>query len=321
MSDRYGYLFAHFVEDPDGHGEKLYLTRSIGDDPTRWERLNAGQPVLESTIGTTGMRDPFVVRTDHGFTMLATDLRIYGGDDAGWDAWTRRGSRSLVIAESTDLRTWSTPRLAEVAPPEAGMAWAPEVIRLPGSADYHVYWSSTLFDPEDRNHEGDSYSRILISRTRDFHTFSPPTVLVDAGRPVIDMSAIVHEGRIHRFLKEEDSRPDSRLLYHETGTDFFADDFRLLAERIGDDMYSKVEAPIAFRDNHRQIWYLLIDQYERRPQGYFGFWTDDLNSGRWTPFDADEFVLPVATKHGTVLSLSRDEWTALGALAGEDYAE
>ena len=63
MSDtaNFGYLMVHFVEDPASHAEKIFFSLSRGEDPTRWYRLNDGQPVLESRIGTTGVRDPHLV--------------------------------------------------------------------------------------------------------------------------------------------------------------------------------------------------------------------------------------------------------------------
>ncbi|MEK8227298.1 hypothetical protein NKG05_16220 [Oerskovia sp. M15] len=42
--DQYGYLLVHFVEDHEGHGERIYFTLSRGDDPLRWRRLNGGEP-------------------------------------------------------------------------------------------------------------------------------------------------------------------------------------------------------------------------------------------------------------------------------------
>jgi len=313
--DLYGYVLVHFMEDPEGHSEKIFLSRSVGDDPSRWERLNAGRPILESQLGTTGVRDPYLIRTDQGFTVLATDLRVWGESGQDWDGWTRRGSRSLVFWDSPDLLTWSPPRLVEVAPPTAGMAWAPEAVRDPDTGDFLVFWSSKLYEPDDPGHTAPSYSRIMVARTRDFHSFTPPEVLVDSGRSVIDMTAVQLDGRVHRILKEEPEPADSRKVYHEVGSGFFADDFRTLATRIGDELFSKVEAPLIFRDNHRERWYLFVDQYERRPQGYFGFWTDDLGSGTWTAFAPEEFHMPPDTKHGAVVPLRRSEWERLSELS------
>ncbi|WP_251153418.1 glycoside hydrolase family 43 protein [Cellulosimicrobium sp. Marseille-Q4280] len=304
---RFGYLLVHFVEDPYGHEEKIHYSLSRGDDPTAWDRLGA---VVESRLGTTGLRDPHVVRSPGGdeFFLVATDLRVFGGDDAGWDAWQRHGSRSLVVARSTDLVQWSEPRLVEVAPPEAGMAWAPEAFWDARSGHYVVHWSSTLYDPADTQHAGESYSRILCATTTDFVTFSPARVLLDTGRTTIDTTMIEHDGRVFRFHK--DNSPGGRELYMDVVPHALSDDAVVLAERIGADRFGQVEGPLVFRANDAERWYLFVDQYGEAGQGYRPFVTHDLASGRWAPVDGS-FDLPDRTKHGVVLPLYGDEWHRL----------
>lgn len=317
MTDGYGYLLAHFREDPSGYAERIHFSLSEGDSPLRWRPLWGGGPVLTSDIGTTGVRDPAIVRDDDGrFHVLATDLRVWGGDEAGWDVWRRRGSRSLILWDSDDLVRWTGPRAVEVAPPTAGMAWAPETIADPGTGERLVFWSSTLFAEHDRRHEGETYSRILAARTRDFVRFSPAEVLLDAGRDIID-TAIVRDGdRVVRFSKHEVRGPDGWGVYQEVGSGLLADDFRVVATRIGADLFEDVEAPMVVPDPAvAGRWYLFLDQYSRAPQGYFALVTDDIGSGRWAPVPAEEVAIRPATKHGTVLRLTRDEWERLAALA------
>ena len=55
-NDPYAYLLVHFLEDPDGYAERIYLDVSDGDNPHRWIPLNGGRTVLTSDIGTTGVR-------------------------------------------------------------------------------------------------------------------------------------------------------------------------------------------------------------------------------------------------------------------------
>lgn len=306
---RFGYLLVHFVEDPDGYGERIHLSLSDGDDPRRWVRLHGGAPVLTSSLGTTGVRDPAIVRSPLGFFIVATDLRIYGGDERGWDEWTRTGSRSLIVWHSDDLVTWSPPWSVEVAPPTAGMAWAPEVLYDPDRDDFLVYWSSKLYAEDDPEHRGDSYSRILGARTPDLRSFDEPLVLLDAGDDVIDTVMFEHNGRVHRFSKA--SSPE-RKLYHEVGPDLVSDErFEVVATRIADDLFDPVEGPLIFRHNHELRWYLWVDQYQQRPQGYLALTTTDLTSGRWDLVDG--FELPPNTKHGGVLPLVDDEWERLAA--------
>ena len=304
----FGYLLVHFVEDPDGYGEQVHFSLSDGDDPCSWSRLNHGRPVLRSDLGTTGVRDPSIVRGADGFFIIATDLRIYGGDGAGWDAWTRRGSRDIVVWRSTDLVTWSEPWTLEVAPPTAGMAWAPETLYDSDRGEFLVFWSSALYDPEDLDHQGEAYSRILAAWTPDFRRLGAPRTLVDRGTAVIDTTMLVQDGVVHRISKQESFSSDSDRVFHEIGPEIFSDDYRTVATRIGADLHERLEGPLLFGDHHDETWYLFLDQYDHRPQGYVGFRTADLTTGRWEPIPPDQFHMPPNTKHGGVLPLRGSEW-------------
>src|SRR5688572_17928084 len=58
-----GYLMAHFTGE-SATGEQIYLAHST--DGLRWTDLNNGSPVLLSTVGTRGVRDPALVRSPAG---------------------------------------------------------------------------------------------------------------------------------------------------------------------------------------------------------------------------------------------------------------
>lgn len=309
----YGYLLVHFIDDPVGHGERIYCSLSDGDTPLRWTRMNHGEPVLESRLGTTGVRDPYLVRGDGEFYLIATDLRVVGGDDLGWSEWTRVGSRNLVVWRSDDLVEWSEPWLAEVAPPTAGMAWAPEATFDATTGRFQVYWSSHLYSEDDPNHRADSYSRVLVSETEDFREFSEPTIMIDRGHSVIDTTLVRHQGRVYRFSKDDGDLPDSDKVFQEVGSGILTDDFTVVTTRIADDLFDDVEGPLIFRDHESGKWHLWVDQYSLSPQGYIPLVSDDLAAGDWTPLGADEFSLPAGTKHGVVLPLRDGEWDRLAA--------
>ena len=75
-TDPYGYLLVHFLEDPDGYAERIYMDLSDGDNPHRWIPLNGGEPLLTSTIGTTGVRDPHITRNpETGVWKASADAR------------------------------------------------------------------------------------------------------------------------------------------------------------------------------------------------------------------------------------------------------
>ncbi|WP_324610876.1 immunoglobulin-like domain-containing protein, partial [Streptomyces scabiei] len=74
-----GYMFSYFTGEGTSDGEQLYAALSKGNDPLKWRELNEGKPVLTSTLGEKGLRDPFIIRSPEGdkFYQIATDLRIY----------------------------------------------------------------------------------------------------------------------------------------------------------------------------------------------------------------------------------------------------
>ncbi|MDR6144059.1 hypothetical protein QE375_003613 [Microbacterium foliorum] len=198
-----GYLYVHFKRESED-GEQIQLALSNGNDPLHFDDLNGGRPVLRSVVGERGVRDPYLVQSpvDGRYFMVATDLRLHGSPD--WDRSLRRGSRSIVVWESTDLVDWGEGRLVQVASTEGGNAWAPEGVWDPEQDAFLVYWSSMLYDNE--RHQGESYNRIMCATTRDFREFSQPRVWIDRGWPTIDATVIRHDGRYYRFLKDERAR-------------------------------------------------------------------------------------------------------------------
>ncbi|TCC46969.1 hypothetical protein E0H73_43690 [Kribbella pittospori] len=78
----YGYLYVHFKRE-SVDGEQIYFALSDGNDPLHFDDLNDGKPVLYSTSGECGVRDPHIVRSPEGdrFYLVATDLRLAAGLD------------------------------------------------------------------------------------------------------------------------------------------------------------------------------------------------------------------------------------------------
>ena len=60
-----GYVFAYF-RDNTVAGEKIFLAASNGNNALDWKELNNGNPILTSTKGTKGLRDPFLIKVHPG---------------------------------------------------------------------------------------------------------------------------------------------------------------------------------------------------------------------------------------------------------------
>ncbi len=137
-----GYLFAYFTGEDTSEGEQIYFALSNGNNPLDWLELNNGKPVLTSSLGEKGVRDPFLYRSSNGdkFYLIATDLKVFG--NGNWHRAVTEGSRNIMLWESTNLIEWSNQRMVEIAPPEAGCAWAPEIHYDKSSCEYIIFWAS-----------------------------------------------------------------------------------------------------------------------------------------------------------------------------------
>ncbi|NUT24635.1 MAG: family 43 glycosylhydrolase [Streptomyces sp.] len=304
-----GYMFSYFTGEGTADGEQLYAALSKGNDPLKWRELNDGKPVLTSTLGEKGLRDPFIIRSPEGdkFYQIATDLRIYGNGD--WDRSQRTGSKSIMVWESTDLVHWTNQRLVKVSPDSAGNTWAPEAFYDAGRGEYVVFWASKLYDNEA--HSGDTYNRMMYATTRDFYTFSEPKVWIDRGYSVIDSTMIQHDGTYFRLSKDErnnsSSTPNSKFIFEEKSDSILDPSWTAVAEGIGKGAMSAAEGPLVFKSNTEDKWYAFLDEFGGR--GYLPFETTDLASGTWTP--STGYDLPAKPRHGTVLPVTQAEYDRL----------
>lgn len=295
-----GYLFTTFRDEATPMSEQIYF--GISQDGRQWEALNNGNPVLVSDVGESGVRDSFLLRAHDGkkVWLIATDLCVHRNRD--WTRNTHAGSRSIVIWESTDLVHWSKPRLALVAPGDAGCVWAPEAIYDEKSKDYLVYWASTT--------AGDNFSkqRIWAARTKDFKTFGQPFVYVEKPDHVIDID-IVRDGKnFYRFSKDDKSKAVSM----ELSTNLMGPWEKISSFTAGTG--KNFEGPICFQLKSNGIgratsWCLLLDNVSDRigagAFGYVAFTSTNPASGQFTP--ATNFHFPYPFRHGSVLPISTSE--------------
>ncbi|MFF4059543.1 family 43 glycosylhydrolase [Streptomyces sp. NPDC001668] len=308
-----GYLFAYFTGEGTADGEQIRYALSRGNDPLHWRELNQGKPVLTSTTGEKGLRDPFVIRSPEGdkFYLIATDLRMYRNSSGSWDDVQRHGSKSVMIWESTDLVHWTDQRLVKVAPDNAGNTWAPEAYWDAGLGEYVVFWASKLYADEDPGHTGSTYNKMLYATTKDFRTFSAPKVWDDPGYSVIDSTVVKYKDTYYRYTKDErdptSSSPCAKFITGEKSTSLTSTKYDLVADCIGSGAMDRGEGPTVFKSNTEKKWYLFIDEYGGR--GYVPFETTDLDSGKWTP--STNYQLPASPRHGTVLPVTQQEYDRL----------
>lgn len=317
--DDEAYMFVYF-RDNTIDGEKIRFAVSEGNDALNWRTLNNADPVLESTKGDMGLRDPFVLRSKEGdrFFLIATDLSA-----ARKGFPTDNGSRYLEIWESTDLVNWGEQRHIEVSPPSAGMTWAPEAHYDPTIDAYVVYWSSRLFLDDAHTQEDGNGPQILMATTRDFVTFTPAVPYITSGdiaglrktnAGLIDTTIMERDGTYYRFTKGTEQtacRPD---IVAEKGTDLRAPSTSgewtkfdtCLSANAG---LPETEGPSAFRSNPGDVNgdrnYVLVDWYGGG--GYIPLYTESLEDGKVDWKVPAKYSLPPSPRHGVAFGITREE--------------
>ncbi|MBO1514014.1 LamG-like jellyroll fold domain-containing protein [Metabacillus bambusae] len=205
-----------------------------------------------------------------------------------------------MVWESDDLINWSDQRMIEIAPEDAGNAWAPETIYDPTTGEYVVYWASNV----------DGHN-IYYAKTRDFWTFTKPEIYVPKTETntFIDTSMIEHNGSYYRFTKNEQ---DISVFLEKS--DSVLGDFELVKNKVGDQ--GGVEGPGIFKMNGIEKWILLLDGYAGSNSGA-GFFpliaesAEDLDKGNFRRLENTEFRMPTGAKHGSILPVTQKEYDAV----------
>lgn len=313
-----GYAFSYFTGNSI-EGEKIYFAASRGNDALTWDAVDNGEPMLQSSMGEMGLRDPFLIRSPEGdrFFLIATDLSI--GRNGNWDRAQRTGSRYLEVWESTDLKNWSEQRHVLVSPETAGNTWAPEAYWDDDLQQFVVFWASKLYAEDDPDHTGSTYNRMLYATTRDFVTFSEAKIWQDIGASRID-STVIREGEMYyRFTKDEGAGTTGCSDIIQEKNDELTEpdlvDSKAWAYQAGcigkNAGTSAVEGPSIFKanegDDSGSSYYLFVDEYGGR--GYIPLGTDDLENPDWQV--AGSYDLPASPRHGTVIPVTQTELDSL----------
>lgn len=297
------YLFVHFVgTERTDMEEQIYF--SVSKDGSEWKTLNGGKPVLISSLGEKGVRDPFVLRGEDGkFYIIATDLSIYHRHDDPncWVSCQTSGSRSIIIWESDNLTDWSDARMVEVAAKDAGCAWAPESIYDSEKDMYMVYWASEV--------AADNYAKERVYRayTKDFKTFTEAEIYIDEPQSAIDTCIIKEGDTYYRFTKDETHKAVTMMKSKSLSRGWEDVATYTINGAAGNTVFG-FEGPTIFKYHGENKWCLLLDNYAKH-EGYKPFITEDLDKGEFvSPAD---FKFDMIFRHGTVMPITDEEYTRL----------
>ncbi len=282
------YLFAHFTETNE---DKEAVWFAVSRDGLNWTDLGGEKPLLSSSVGTTGVRDPFILYDEKRkkYVIIATDLCTTKGGN--WGDYSSRGSLCLVVWESDDLIHWSEERLVEVGIDRAGCVWAPEAIYCREKESWFVFWASRV----------DNKQRIYGSFTKDFIEFTPAFKYIDAKTDVIDTNIVWDKGYYYRFSKDETNKiitvERCKNLVPENGEEFE----RMSCEVF--DSFFGLEGPEAYTLPDGR-WCLIADQYHTKG-GYLPFICKELSAADFRIAEEGSYNMGKRRKrHGSILKIS-----------------
>lgn len=323
-TDQYGYLMVHFVEDSQGYAEKIYLDISRGDNPEQWDPLNGRKPILTSNLGTTGVRDPFITYNPETQTyyIIATDLRVFGGDNAGWGEWQHNYSTKMNVWESKDLITWSDVRQFDVVRnmdgeklANLGMMWAPETTWVEdyygeGKGAFVVYWTSHRYADEAQTQS--LGADIMWGVTTDFtqETWEFGGMFLEGGNAGWIDTNIIRDGEKTYHITK--SNAEEIIMEVTTAKDWWnyeTTEWTRVQSHIGQSRFGAVEGPASFKDHSQENrWYLFVDDLPT--PGYQPMISTDLSKG-FEYLDSPDYFLTTHTKHGGVISLTKAQYDAI----------
>ena len=295
------YLFVHFTFSD----EKIYFSLSKGNTALDWQELNNGKPVFSSTIGTTGLRDPYIVRSPEGdrFYLMATDLKWFKGEK-GPDR-----KRYIQVWESHDLVNWSAQRDVLVAPSNVQNTYAPEAAWDNSIGAYVVFWTSKL--------DSNNYYTPMYATTRDFVTFTEAKIW-QPGEWRIDCTVTKVGDWYYRFTKSIDKTHNNcHDIVEERSKNLRAprNDWETVNYCIGAKAgIPETEAPLVFKSNPGDVngdyYYLWMEKWIP-DKTYVALRTKSLENPKWE-------VVPVIfpnplPKLGTILPITAAEAKALAA--------
>lgn len=302
------YLFAHFKEKITPDGEQVYF--SVSKNGYDWEMLNGGEPILESTMGMKGCRDIEIIRLHTGgFVILTTDESIsYRLDEnyqVNWKIVNRTGSHCFSMWRSDDLISFSEQKLLPLGREDFGCMWAPEIFFDEDEGEYLIHWGSTVAQ--------DDYSHMSIyySTTKDFITFSKPRLFFTKSNEILDTHIKKHGDKYHMFYKNAD-HPSMNM--HAVSDNLYGP---YIHNEQFEKLMSGIEKPGSYEAATSFIlpdgrWCLMLDFFgcERDKMGYVPFVSEKVGDTNFK-MCKEEFSFPYGFKHGKVLEITDEEYSAL----------
>lgn len=303
----FAYLFVYF----EGNEELLAdgtrpveeaVFYALSRDGYDFTAINDNKPVLISSSGTRGVRDPFIFKSEDGdYVMLATDMHAR----YGW-----KSNRSLITWRSSDLINWTDESILTLAGEYpllegATASWAPQAIYDAERDEYLVYFSSDKPISRVRNTSDEGYKCIYSFYTKDFKTIeTTPEIFFEVGGEDIIDGDIIKDGDVYRLFYKTSANQGIMM----------ASSTRLTGEYTNPIEVSNImcEGSNAYKLIDENKWIIMADLH------WGGWWGVNYvlyESTDFSSFEAlhmtGDYSLPFTPRHGYVITINRSEYINL----------
>ncbi|HEY4788100.1 MAG TPA: family 43 glycosylhydrolase [Bacteroidales bacterium] len=292
--DKVAYLFVYFTGN---RVSEEAIRFAVSTDGYSYYALNNNQPVLDSKVisSSGGVRDPHILRCEDGktFYMVATDMV----SSKGWDS-----NRAMVLLKSTDLINW-TSSVVNIQEKYKGYqdlkrVWAPQTIYDAQAGKYMVYWSM-----KQGNNPDIIYYAYANTDFTDLEGEPESLFIPKSGNFSIDADIIKKDSLYYLFRKTAGS--DGFGIKEATTTSLTSGEWTE-NDRYLQPTKEDVEGSCVFKLNNSDTYIMMYDLFKAHS---FQF-TRSTDLQNFTIID-NEVKLDFHARHGTVMSITRNELKAL----------
>lgn len=307
------YLMVYFVGNEP---EQQTIHFALSADGYNFAALNNNEAVIEQTLGTGCVRDPYILKAkdENGkdcYYIVATDMDAMQG-------WT--SNHAIIFWKSYDLINWEDEFVLDIRSFEGwegcNRAWAPQIIYDETVGKYMVYLAlSTWDDPETPLNEDCAQHYYMY--TTDFKSFTEPQYLYGrrseevtredgsrfTGVQCIDGDMVYNEkdGYYYLYFKE-DLTQKIAYVRAKTPAGFaqISEDYVIVSLN-----YWGVEGSFMYNITGTDKWLMLMDEYGEG--SFFGQMTSDFKSFkrfRRALYSVDH----LSPRHGSVVAISDEEY-------------
>ncbi len=285
------YVMPYFLQT--GSWTEPYPIRmAYSTDGLNWTTLNNGDPVIDGFKG----RDPAAFKKDDGtFVILATNT-----------------DGNIVVIDSPDLCTFSSPRNLHVGPANCVENWAPEAFKDPAGG-YVIVFSGRI--------AGQSHHSLYYVKTNDFYTLTQEATLLyaEGTTDIIDGSIIQNGSNFYLYYKNDDT--DELHVVRSTSitgpfSSFMSEPLTTIA------INKAAEGPFVIKDLSQNKWMLYYDKFGTN-EGFGCMTTTNLDSttrSGWNLLTAPaQYNTPANCRHASPTAINQTELNKLLSYWTEGY--